>query len=65
MSNKDNAQLLNTGYVEAWDGKWSDQKKVIEQKMAKQHPNMDIKVCRVRTDTKGLRNYVVWGCEKN
>lgn len=38
---------------------WKEQKKMLLEKYSKKYTNKKIKITRVRTDTKGLVNYIV------
>lgn len=60
-------KILDCDYIEAYDEKWDIQKKRILERYKKlySHKYTDIKVIRVKTDTKGLRCYEVWGKEIN
>ena len=60
---KENIKLLDCDYIEAIDGKWADQKKRILDRYTKLYGNRynQIKVTRVKSDTKGLRCYIVEG----
>lgn len=59
-------EILESNYIEAyWNSpSWKEQKEVILKKWQTKRPDLIIKVNRVRTDTKGLRCYIVLGFKK-
>lgn len=50
--------ILECEYIENF-GKWEIQKKKLFEKYEKKYSNKKIRVKRVKTDTKGLRCYIV------
>ena len=52
--------LVDTNYIENYLGEtWKEQKQYLLKKYAQKYPNKNIKITRIKTDTKGLRNYIV------
>ena len=54
-------KLLECEYIEAlWQGKsWKEQKKELQQRYEKKYEGKTIIITRVKSDTKGLRCYIV------
>ena len=55
-------KVLDSNYIETFE-KWETQKKRLLTKYIKQYEDRytNIKIIRVKTDTKGLRCYYVYG----
>lgn len=58
--------VLDSNYIEKYE-KWEIQKKKLLAKYNKQYSDRytNIRIIRVKTDTKGLRSYYVYGKEIN
>lgn len=58
--------VLDSNYIENFE-KWEIQKKRLLVKYIKQYGDKytNIRIIRVKTDTKGLRSYYVYGKEMN
>ena len=55
-----NDKILECNYIESYIGKWVEQKqKILEKYIKKGYNKNNIKILRVKTDTKGLRCYIV------
>ena len=60
-----NDKILECNYIESYVGSWTDQKqKILEKYIKKGYNKNNIKITRVKTDTKGLRCYVVKEIQK-
>ena len=58
-------KILDCQYIEGYynSRSWKEQKQDLLIKYSKMYPNYKIKIVRVKSDTKGLRCYEVWGKE--
>lgn len=58
-------KLLDCDYIEGyWNSpSWKEQKIKLLERYSKKYPEYEIIIKRVKTDTKGLRCYVVYGKE--
>lgn len=55
-----NDKILDMDYIESWTGKWSEQKqKILEKYIKKGYNKNNIKIIRIKSDTKGLKCYIV------
>lgn len=53
-------KLIDNDYIEAYLGEsWKEQKRYLMKKYQTKYGSKKIKITRIKTDTKGLRNYIV------
>ena len=59
-------EILECEYIDGYydSKKWSEQKKELLIRYSKKYTSYEITIKRVKTDTKGLRCYEVWGKRK-
>lgn len=52
--------VVDINYIENYTGEtWKTQKQNLLKKYSNKYPDKKIKITRIKTDTKGLRNYIV------
>lgn len=51
-------KILDTDYIESWNGEWKNQKKELIKRYEKRF-NKKVNVKRMKSDTKGLRAFYV------
>lgn len=55
-------EFLDSDYIENYTGEsWQEQKKMLIEKYQKRYPDYKIKITRIKTDTVGLRSFIVEG----
>lgn len=54
-------KILECEYIEGYynSKSWKEQKKELEERYSKKYQDKKIKITRVKSDTKGLRCYIV------
>ena len=55
-------EFLDSDYIENYTGEtWKEQKKMLLEKYQKKYADYKIKITRIKTDTIGLRSFIVEG----